>query len=103
MKQRSKDRYHLVDGVVVSCAGTVRKNDQICLISALCELKSSKMIQKRPMEANSMPSLKIWSANEDARVAAKAKVVRGRKKDGPSQFPALEQSAVRKYRGGREK
>lgn len=75
MENRAENRYDLVDGLLVSCAGMASDNDHTRLVAELCALRSRLCIVGRPVQTHAMPSVETLSAKEVGRAAAERKMV----------------------------
>lgn len=67
MEQWGEDMFDLVDGIRGLDVGMEREGDHTRLASALCEVTNRVRNQGKPVQANSMPRVKVWSAKETAR------------------------------------
>lgn len=77
MKQPAKDRYDLVDSSLVSRVSMAQHGDRTHLVCAFCELKSRILTAERRVQAHGMTSVKLRSAREAVRLAARRKMVGG--------------------------
>lgn len=75
-----EDRYDLLDGILLFCAGLGGSRDRTCSMYALCELVTRIWSQKRYEQAHVFPSRQMRSAREYATLAARWKVVKGSKR-----------------------
>lgn len=61
-----KDKYDLIDSILVSRAGMAENNCEKFLVSALFELISRTCIREKSVEAYSMQSVNVWLGREAA-------------------------------------
>lgn len=82
MEQQTKDKYELVDEVLVSCVSMTENVDHTRPIGAFFELTGKIWTEGGRVQAKSMPSVKMRSGRKAARLAAGRKVVRRNKETG---------------------
>lgn len=82
-----------MNGTLIFCDGMAEKNDHTRFSIALCKLARREAIQKRRVQAQSMPIMEVRSAKEATRLAEARKVVKSSKKSRKSSSSALEENA----------
>lgn len=87
---------------MVSHVGMAQKDDHTRFISALCDLTSRILVQRRRAQTSDIPNVKVRSASESAKLMSGRKVERGNAKCDPSSFFAWEESAVGEIPGRTE-
>lgn len=77
VEQRLKDKFDLVDVVLVSRVGMARNAVHTRLCITLCELTSRVWIKKGREQAHNMPNVRMRSAREATSPAAGRKLIIG--------------------------
>lgn len=108
VKQAEEDLHDVSAGILVSHVGLAEEDHHTCLLSALFTLLCGFWIWGRCVQSQTMPSVKLRSAREAAKGAAKRWVVRDSAECGSHSLSESEKSRQREevgrsksMRGGR--
>lgn len=101
MEQRAEDWYDLMDVILASRAGLLRRDDHIRLSREFCGLMSSVRVEQRSVQTHSMPSMRVQSARKAAKLAAGRMMVRGSMRSGSASSSSSDESAVEGKPDGR--